>query len=740
MARVCSWGAFMADFAAENSDRASGGPGSGLIAFLQLLSLLQIKADPDQILHERGDGAASFGVQDMLRSAKRLNVKARAISAGVDKLQHLPLPAIGEARDGTFFLIAKAGESPAQVDGPTGVQALVQTYDGNEPQVWTEAELLDRWTGKLVLMTTREMLAGAKRPFDVTWFLPFLVKYRKPLVQVLAASFVIQIVGLIAPIFFQLIIDKVLVHGSLTTLDVLAVGLAVVFIWEVLLGSGRQWLLSHTTSRVDAELGASLFRHMLNLPLTYFETRRVGDTIARVRELETIREFLTGPALSVGLDLLFTVVFLAVMYLYSPLLTLIVALSFPLYALVTFLIVPPLRRRLDEKFDRGADSQSFLVESVSAVRTLKSMAVEPRMRGDWEKKLGAYVQTGFKVARLAVWGSGAVQLISKLTTVLILYLGAKEVIGGNLTVGGLVAFNMLAGRVATPILRLAQLAQDVQQVKISIDRLGDVLNAKPEPEHDPNRAALPEIKGRIQFERVRFRYSPDGPEVLQGIDLDIAGGEMIGIVGPSGSGKSTFTSLVQRLHVPTQGRVMVDGVDLTLVDPAWLRRQVGVVLQENELLNRSIRDNIALANPIASMDRVIEVATLAGAHEFILQLPYAYDTQLEERGRNLSGGQRQRIAIARALMNDPRILILDEATSALDAESEEIIQDNLKSIAEGRTVIIVAHRLSAVRSADRIITIENGCVTEIGTHDELLTANGRYADLHRRQVGSNRSL
>lgn len=706
---------------------------SGLIAFLQLLAFLQIKADPGQILHERGGGNAPFDVGDMLRTAKRLGVKARSVTSTTDKLPDMPLPAIAEARDGSFFLIARAAEPPAQAGAEPGVRALIQRADAGEPELWNEEQLERLWTGRLVLMTTREALAGAKRPFDVTWFLPFLVKYRRPLIQVLVASLVIQIVGLISPIFFQLIIDKVLVHGTLSTLDVLAIGLTVIFVWETLLTSARQWLLSHTTSRVDAELGASLYRHMLNLPLGYFETRRVGDTIARVRELETIREFLTGPALGVGLDLLFTVVFLAVMYLYSPILTLIVALSLPLYMLITFLVVPPLRRRLDEKFNRGADSQSFLVESVGMVRTLKSMAVEPRMRTDWERKLAAYVGTGFSVARLAVWGSGAVQLISKITTVLILYIGAKQVIGGHLTVGGLVAFNMLAGRVAMPILRLAQLAQDVQQVKISIDRLGDVLNAKAEPEHDPNRAALPAIQGGIQLERVRFRYIPDQPDVLKGIDLDIAPGEMIGVVGPSGSGKSTFTTLIQRLHVPTQGRVLVDGVDLMLVDPTWLRRQVGVVLQENELLNRSVRDNIALADPIASMERVIEAAQLAGAHEFILQLPHGYDSILEERGRNLSGGQRQRIAIARALMNDPRILILDEATSALDAESEEVIQANLKSIAAGRTVIIVAHRLSAVRNADRIITIDNGLITEAGSHEELLTQDGRYADLYRRQ-------
>lgn len=708
---------------------------TGLFAFVQLLSLLDRPVDADQLLHDRGEGDRPFSVHDMLRAAKQMGVKAKSLDVEIGHLLAMPLPAIGQSADGSFFLIAKAMRSPIQVEHDAGLQVLVQTYDTPEPQIWAEAELRRRWSGKLVLMTTRERVAGDRRRFDVSWFLPFLIKYRRPLGQVVLASLAIQIVGLISPIFFQLIIDKVLVHGALSTLDVLAVALAVVFLWEVLLGSGRQWLLSHTTSRVDAELGSALFRHMLSLPLNYFETRRVGDTVARVRELETIREFLTGPVLGIGLDLLFTIIFLVVMYVYSPLLTLIVALTFPLYAAITFVVVPPLRKRLDEKFDRGADSQAFLVESVGAVRTLKSMSVEPRMRGDWERKLAAYVQTGFQVARMAIWGSGAVQLVSKISMVLILYFGAKQVIAGNLTVGGLVAFNMLSSRAAMPILRLAQLVQDVQQVKVSIDRLGDVLNAAPEPEFDANRTTLAKIEGHILFERVRFRYAPDAPEVLKGVDLNIEAGEVIGIVGPSGSGKSTFTSLIQRLHVPTQGRVLVDGVDLTLVDPAWLRRQVGAVLQENELLNRSVRDNIALADPVASMDRVIAAARMAGAHDFILQLPFAYDTPLEERGRNLSGGQRQRIAIARALINDPRILIFDEATSALDAESEEIVQRNLREIAKGRTVIIVAHRLSAVRSADRIITIEGGEITEMGRHEDLVRAGGRYADLYRRQVG-----
>jgi subfamily B ATP-binding cassette protein HlyB/CyaB len=390
---------------------------------------------------------------------------------------------------------------------------------------------------------------------------------------------------------------------------------------------------------------------------------------------------------------------------------------------------------LDEKFRRGAENQAFLVESVTGIGTLKAMAVEPQMRDKWEKQFAGYTSTGFAVTKLANWGSHLIQLVSKLTTVFILYFGAKSVIAGDLTVGSLVAFNMLSGRVASPILRLSQLWQDFQQVRISVDRLGDVLNSPAEPDHNPGRASLPAIRGLIEFDKVRFRYRPDAPEALRGVSLTIGAGEMLGIVGPSGSGKSTLTKLVQRLYVPDQGRVLVDGVDLALVDPAWLRRQIGVVLQENILFNRSVRENIALADPTMPMDAVIAAAELAGAHDFILEMSHGYDTIIDERGNNLSGGQRQRMAIARALIGNPRILLLDEATSALDAESEEIIQNNLRLIAQGRTVIIIAHRLSAVRQCHRIVTVEGGEVTEEGDHATLVARGGRYAQLYSKQMG-----
>ena len=701
-----------------------------LACFVLLAKFLGVPAEASQIVHDRGRGQNPFSLEDLARIAKKLKLVARIKTSDIASLKKLPLPAIIRTADDGAVLLLKVEESDK------APRYLIQRGDAERPDVWTEEEFSDRYGGKLLLLTSREQIAGEDRPFDISWFIPALVKYRRALRDVLIGSFFLQLMGLVTPIFFQLVIDKVLVHQSLTTLEVLAFGLAVILIWETILSGLRNWLFAHTTNRVDAELSANMFRHLVNLPLSYFEARRVGDSVARVRELENIRQFLTSNAVTVVIDLFFTIVFFVVMYIYSPLLTLVVALSIPLYAAISIFITPPLRAGLDEKFRRGAENQAFLVESVTGIGTLKSMAVEPQMREKWEKQFAGYTNTGFRVAVLSNWGSHLIQVVSKLTTVAILYFGAKQVIGGELSVGSLVAFNMLAGRVAQPILRLSQLWQDFQQVRISVDRLGDVLNSPAEPEHNPNRASLPPITGKVEFDKVRFRYRPDAPEALRGVSLEIASGEMLGIVGPSGSGKSTLTKLVQRLYVPEQGRVLVDGTDLSLVDPAWLRRQIGVVLQENILFNRTVRENISLADPTRSMDAVINAAQMAGAHEFILELSHGYDTVIDERGGNLSGGQRQRMAIARALIGDPRILILDEATSALDAESEEIIQNNLEKIAEGRTVIIIAHRLSAVRKCDRIVTVEAGEVTEMGHHSELIQAGGRYAQLHAKQMGT----
>ncbi|GAB3346826.1 type I secretion system permease/ATPase [Lysobacter tyrosinilyticus] len=697
----------------------------GLECLVALLGYLDRPAEPDQLRHLLGKAGESVTPTDLLRLAKRLEVKARLVKARASSLTSYPLPAIACLSDGRYTLLLKADDERALLFDPIE----------QRPVTVPIGEFEASFAGQLIVMTTRERIAGVARAFDVTWFIPAIVKYRHLLRDVLVASFFLQILALVTPLFFQVVVDKVLVHKGISTLEILALGLLVVSMFEVVMGGLRTYLFSHTTSRVDAELGSKLFAHLTHLPLGYFQARRVGDSVARVRELETIRSFLTSSAQTVVLDLFFAVVFLAVMWIYSPSLLLVVLVTLPLYAIVVAVVGPILRRRLDEKFVRGAENQSFLVEAVTGVETLKAMAVEPQMQNRWDRQLAGYIQASLKASMLANWGSQAIQLINKLATVTLMFFGARLVIGGKLTVGELVAFNMLAGQVAGPVLRLAQLAQDFQQARIAVDRLGDILNSPTEPVASASRSSLPAIKGEILLEAVSFRYRPDGPEILRGLDLRIAPGEVIGVVGPSGSGKSTLAKLVQRLHTPERGRLLIDGVDLSLVDPSWLRRQVGVVLQESLLFNRTVRENIALADPAMPMSKVVEVAKLAGAHDFILELPEAYDARIDERGANLSGGQRQRIAIARALATDPKVLIFDEATSALDAESEEIVQANLRHMSKGRTVIIIAHRLSAVRQADRIITLERGQITETGSHEDLLRLDGRYSSLYRKQMG-----
>lgn len=696
---------------------------SGLACLVLLLRFLGIPADADQLRHRLG--GAACGVTEILRCAKDLGLKARVVAKNWPQLEKAALPAIAENKDGSFSILARLAEGKALVHDPVS----------GRPILTTREEFEAAWSGRLVLMTRRASLGELVRKFDIGWFLQAMHKYRGLLTEVFVASFCLQIYALITPLFFQVVIDKVLVHRGLTTLDVLVFGLVAVSIFETLLSALRTHIFAHTTNRIDVELGARLYRHLMALPIMYFGARRVGDSVARVRELENIRNFLTGSALTLVIDLFFTIVFLAVMFYYSPVLTWIVIGSFPAYVAISVGVTPLFRSRLDEKFNRGAENQAFLVESVTGVETLKAMAVEPQMQRRWEEQLAGYVGASFRVLTLGNWASHGVQLVSKIVTALTLYFGARLVIDGNLTVGELVAFNMLSGRVAQPVLRLAQLWQDFHQARLSIARLGDILNAVPEPANQPGRAALPAIRGAVTFDHVTFRYRLDGPETLHAVNLQVPPGQVIGIVGPSGSGKSTLTKLVQRLYVPESGRILVDGVDLSVVDVAWLRRQIGVVLQENMLFNRSIRDNIALTDPAMTMDRVIAAAELAGAHEFILELPQGYDTIVGERGANLSGGQRQRIAIARALVTNPRILIFDEATSALDYESERIIQDNMRKISQGRTVLIIAHRLSTVRRADRILTLERGRLVEDGSHDELVRRNGRYANLHRLQAG-----
>ena len=692
-------------------------PDPGLAALVLIAQFHGIATDIEQLSHASGLPAGTLGLADFELAARSLSLKTRRVRTTVNRLASLPMPALVFDTGGAHFVLA----------GCDGDRALIVEAHSRNPTVCTPEDVMARCNGQLLLVASRATLAGQLARFDFSWFIPAVIKYRRLLLEVLIVSAVLQLFSLVSPLMFQVVMDKVLVNRAFNTLNVVCVALLISAVFEVVLSGVRNYVFAHTASRIDVELGARLFRHLLALPLAYFGVRRVGDTVARVRELENIRAFLTGQALTALIDLFFSVIFIAVMCLYSVWLTLVVVASLPVYAAISMTITPILRRRLDEKFARTADNQSFLVETVSGVETVKAMAVEPQFTRRWDNQLAGYVSAGFRVTSLSTIGQQLIQLVGKLVSLATLFLGARFVIEGKLSVGQLVAFNMMSQHVAAPVLRLAQLWQDFQQVGISMSRLGDILNTR--TELPQSRQAPPAMRGNISFQDVRFRYRSDGPTILDGVSLDIAAGQVVGVVGRSGSGKSTLAKLLQRLYVPEQGRVKIDGIDLALCDPAWLRRQIGVVLQENLLFNRSIRENIAVTDPGASLDLVIQAAQLAGAHEFIVDLPEGYDTVVGEHGSNLSGGQRQRIAIARALVTNPRILIFDEATSALDFETERIIHLNMRAMCEGRTVIVIAHRLSSVRHAHNIVAMDKGRIVEKGTHEALLELRGYYAHL-----------
>ncbi|MFS8050152.1 type I secretion system permease/ATPase [Rhizobium sp. BR 314] len=705
---------------------------AGLAGLAMIAGYYRIAAEPAQLSHQLALTGRPAQATDIVRASNILGLRSRILRrVKAKRLANIPYPALIGLKGGAFGVLA--------VGSAKGIVRLIDpaAQIGQEMAIEDIAALS---SGEVVLITRRLGGTGTNpKTFGLRWFLPSIWRYRRSLAQVMVASLFVQLFALITPIFFQLIVDKALVHKGVSTLTALIVGMVTLGLFETILQFLRAYTLSHTTNRMDVELGRRLFYHLFRLPLTYFETRAAGQTVARVRELETIRNFLTGQGLTSLLDLIFTIAFFAVMFIYSAKLTLVVAGAIPVYIIIAALIRPVLREQISERFNRGARSQQFLVESILGAPTLKAASVEPMMQAQWEERLASYVSKSFDAGITGALGQNFMQYVSKVTTALILLFGAYAVMDGEMTVGELIAFNMIAGQVVAPILRLSQLWQDFQQVQVSVARLGDILNQMPEPTPQ-NLLTLPPIQGAIELRGVSLRYRPDAAEVLRNVTLSIGAGEVIGFVGASGSGKSTLVKVVQRLYAPQAGQVLIDGVDISQLDPGWLRRQIGVVLQENTLFNRSIHENIALADPAAPRALVIQAARLAGADEFIAQMPQGYDTIIEERGTNLSGGQRQRIAIARALVTNPRILIFDEATSALDYESERIIQDNMRAIVRGRTVLIIAHRLAAVRPCTRIVGLNRGEIVEMGSHDELVARNGGlYARLWALQSDQARS-
>lgn len=697
---------------------------SGLACVAMALHLLEIQVDAKEMRRRIGV-YDPLTTGDIIRAAKDFGARADKQKTTWKRLLKLQFPVIAAMQGNRFLLVVGAEKDKLLVRDPL--------EDGTTVMSRKEFEI--GWSGRIILVAKGKKKKGASE-FGFRWFMPGLFNQPGVLTQVLCASFFVQIFALITPLFTMVIIDKVLSTGGMTTLDVLVFGLVIITIFDFIIGSSRGYLFRHMTNRVDVELVARLFNHLTKLPMSFFSSRKTGDTVARTRELETIRNFLTGPALTAMTDFLFAFVFLGVMYLFSPFLTLIVCISIVLLLLLYGVLAPLLKRRLQNKFEAHSDNQSYLVEMISGIETVKALSVEPQLQRQWEDMVVDHTAQAKRSENLSNFISFTSGAINKLTVAISLWIGAKLVISGQMTAGGLIAFNMMVGRVLAPAMRIAQVFQQIQQAKVSVSRVGDILNAKPEPARDSGVANLPPVKGRVAFENISFKYGPETPNVLEEVSFDVKTGEIVGVVGSSGSGKSTLMKLLQRLYTPQKGRILIDGINIAQVDPTWLRRQIGVVLQESVLFNRSIRDNIAISNPSMSIEAVEEAARLAGADDFIRALPQAYDTIVGERGATLSAGQRQRIALARALVNNPRLLILDEATSALDYESERVIQMNMRRICQGRTVFIVAHRLSTVRIADRILTVENGRIVEDGSHKSLLEADGRFAQLHAMQEGA----
>lgn len=696
---------------------------TGYLCFLIMLKILGISVSEEQF-KERFEKNTDNIEYEILRAAKELDLKVKSGKLNIKKLKGIRVPVIARLNDGRYILLINHQENRWVILNPLKGQS--ETINDNELNL--------SLTGNIIILgrKARQDEEYSNKKFGFSWFIPTILKYKRQFISVLIAAFFIQILGILTPLMTQVVVDKVLSYHAVNTLYTIAIALFIVYVYELIINLCRSYLFVHTANRIDVTLSARLFHHLFGLPLKYFESRRVGETVARVRELDQIRSFLTGTPLSSMIDVVFITVYIIVMFFYSVKLTWIVIASIPVFALLSLIVTPLFKKRLDRKFETGALTQSFLVESINGIQTVKSFALEKHFEEKWGDLQSDYVKAGYKTSMVSQVSNWTAAFIQHVVDLLILVMGAQAVIAGTLSVGQLVAFRMLSGRVSGPVLRLVQLWQEYQQASLAVKRIGDIFDSPMEISSSTVKN-LPRLKGRIVFENVRFRYRVDASDVLHGISFEMKENKIYGLVGKSGSGKSTISKLIQRLYIPQSGRISIDGLDLSLIEPQMLRRQIGIVLQENFMFSGTVAENISIHCPGMPIEKIIEAARIAGAHDFITELDEGYDTIIGEKGVSLSGGQKQRIAIARAVICNPPILIFDEATSALDYESESIIQKNLRQICKNRTVLIIAHRLSTLSLADEILVIDRGELKESGSHSELMMKNGLYAYLYNMQ-------
>lgn len=674
-----------------------------------------------RVLAEQIQRRGSLSLPVCASVAELIGLTIQILTVPASAVARLQTPAIIRWEDGIAILY-EARETGMIVGNP---KEGIERY--------TPQEFTKYWdkTGQVLLLQPGK--DTPKQRFGWQWFLPALFKHRKVLFQVLVASFFVQLFGLANPLIIQLIIDKVIVQGSFDTLDILGVFLLVVAVFEALLSSLRTYLFVDTTNRIDLTLGSQIIDHLFRLPLNYFERRPVGELASRVNELENIRSFLTGTALTAVLDSIFSLIYIVVMLIYSWQLTLVALISIPVFIILTLFFSPLIRQQLRTKAERNAQAQSYLVEVLSGIQTVKAQNIESRSRSSWQERYARYVSSGFKTVVTSTTATSASSFLNKFSALLVLWFGAGMVLNGDLTLGQLIAFRIISSYVTGPMLRLAQLWQNFQETSLSLERIADIIDTPQEDEKDRRNIPMPAIVGQVRYENVSFRFKSSGPLQLDNLNLEISPGQFVGVVGESGAGKSTLTKLLVRLYEANGGRIFVDNYDIEKVELYSLRQQIGVVPQDTLLFDGTIEENITLTNPDATTEEIIEAAKVAAAHDFIMNLSNGYNTRVGERGSALSGGQRQRIAIARAILQRPRMIIFDEATSALDYQTERQVCQNLAKAYQDTTVFFITHRLGTVKHADLIVVMDKGRIAEKGNHDELMSMRGRYYCLYQQQ-------
>ncbi|RAI45942.1 peptidase domain-containing ABC transporter [Rhodoplanes roseus] len=706
-------------------------PQTALHCFVWIARQAGVDLSVERLIHDHSLGNHEPSARELVRLVRASGMRGKSAELTIDQLVALgpAFPVLARIKDGSTLIVlgvrrGPEGDQIGILDPLAKAQGIITL---------TPQQFGPNWTGELIFVQPVRRITDPDQPFGLTWFVPELVRQRRFFIGVGLAAVMLHLLGLVVPIFFQLVIDKVLPHEGTSTLWVLGIAVTLGLGFEATFGFLRRFLLLYASNRIDVRTARRTFGRLMMLPVAFFDRIPAGVLVRHMQQVQRIREFLSGRLFLTLLDAIALFVFLPVLLLYSGTLTLLVLLFSVLIGGSIAVMLPALRRRLLKLYEAESQRQAFLTESIHGIATIKALALEPRQRSDWDERTADTVRTQFEVGRISITAQAVTGFLEKFLMVAVIMVGAHLVFAGEITIGALVAFQMLANRVSNPLVQLIGLVNEYQETALAIRMLAGVMNQAPE-RRDGQRGYRPAIRGEIELADVGFNYGPGLPSVLRDVSFKIPAGGFYGLVGTSGAGKTTLTRLIQGLYVPQGGVIRVDGTDIREIDLVHLRQHMGVVLQDSFMFRGTIRENIGMGRPDASIEQIVEAARLGGALEFVERLPKGFDTMLEENASNLSGGQRQRLSIARALLRQPRILLFDEATSALDPESEAIVYGNLRGMARGRTLIMISHRLASLVEADKIVVLDKGGVAGLGSHPELLKDCAPYQQLWARQT------